>query len=271
MPKSIHVIIGDSHSKPEMSNRRFDWLGNFLLDIVKDNPDSDVTTIDMGDWEDMPSLSSYDVGKKCYEGRRYIRDLEAGWDARIRTDKPISEYNERAKRNHEKRLTLRKVALGGNHFERRVQRVVEGSPMLDGVISISDNRCADFGWEYVPFLVPITIDGVTYVHYWQGRGTSQPIGMGKFSAQVLLREKHTSTVTGHNHVLDFATQRNAAGDRVLGISAGCYLDPEQHEDYAGQNNDNWWRGIIILRDVFSGWARGGIEFIPIEELRRKYE
>lgn len=268
---STHIVVGDAHAKPEVSNRRFDWLGKYVLDYVKDNPEEDVTLIDMGDWEDMPSLSSYDLGKKCYEGRRYIRDIEAAWDARSRVNKPLDLHNERAKRNHEKRLSIRKVAIGGNHFERRVVRAVEGSPMLDGVIGVGDNRCADFGWEYIPFLKPITIDGITYVHYWQGRGTSQPIGMGKFSAQVLLREKHTSTITAHNHVLDFATTLNGNGERILGISAGCYLDPDQIEEYAAQNNHNWWRGIIILRGVKRGWPTAGFEIKPIEELQRTYE
>ncbi len=265
-----HIIVGDAHAKPEVSNRRFDWLGQFVLDYGLSHPDEDVTLIDMGDWEDMPSLSSYDIGKKCYEGRRYKLDLEAAWDARARVNKPIDDFNAKAKKNHERRFSVRKVALGGNHFERRVQRVTENSPMLDGVVGVADNRCADFGWEYVPFLTPIVIDGISYVHYWQGQGTSQPIGLGKFSAQVLLREKHTSTITGHNHKLDFATALNGNGERLLGISAGCYLDPEQHEDYAGQNNANWWRGIIVLRGVDKGWPHGGFTIVPIEELQRKY-
>lgn len=268
---STHIIVGDAHAKPQVSNRRFDWLGRFVLDYGLTNPLEDITLIDMGDWEDMPSLSSYDIGKKCYEGRRYLLDLEAAWDARDRVNKPIDAFNAKAARNHERRFRCRKVAIGGNHFERRIERVVEGSPMLDGVISVADNHCAEYGWEYIPFLTPITLDGITYVHYWQGRGTSQPIGMGKFSAAVLLREKHTSTITGHNHVLDFATALNANGKRILGISAGCYLDPDQIEDYAGQNNNNWWRGIIVLRNVTEGWPQGGIQIIPIEELQEKYE
>jgi hypothetical protein len=267
---SDHIVVGDAHAKPEVSNRRFDWLGKFILDYKLEHKDNNVTVIDMGDWEDMPSLSSYDIGKKSYEGRRYRLDIQAAHDARLRVNQPIDAFNAKAARNHERRLFVRKVALGGNHFERRVERAVENSAMLDGVISVADNHCAEFGWEYSPFLTPINIDGIAYVHYWQGRGTSQPIGMGKFSAAVLLREKHTSTITGHNHVLDFATALNGNGKRVLGISAGCYLDPDQFESYAGQNNDNWWRGIIVLKDVVDGWPNGGFDIIPIEELQRKY-
>jgi hypothetical protein len=263
-------VVGDAHAKPEVSNRRFDWLGCFVRDFVLDNPNTDVTVIDMGDWEDMPSLSSYDIGKKSYECRRYKLDLQAAHDARFRFNKPILEYNDKAKKNHEKRISFRKVALGGNHFERRVTRAIENSALLDGTISIADNKCAEFGWEYVPFLHPIIIDGITYVHYWQGSGTSQPIAMGKYPSQVLVREKHGSTVVGHNHILDISSVLNAQGNRVFAMCAGCYLDPDQVEEYAAQNNENWWRGITVLKGVINGYPTQGYEVLPIEELQRRY-
>ncbi len=55
--KNIHVVIGDAHAKPEVSNRRFEWLGKFLLDTALANPDDNVKVIDLGDWEDMSSQS----------------------------------------------------------------------------------------------------------------------------------------------------------------------------------------------------------------------
>jgi hypothetical protein len=265
-----HIIVGDAHSKPQVDNRRFDWLGSFVLNYTLDHSNDNITVIDMGDWEDMESLSSYDMGKKCYEGRKYADDLKAAHDARARFNKPIDDFNAKAKKTHSRRLSIRKVALGGNHFERRVLGTIEKNRLLEGTISVSDNKCAEYGWEYVPFLQPTTIDGITYVHYWQGAGTSQPIAMGKYPAQVLIREKHTSTVTGHNHILDVATVLNAKQERIIAISAGCYLDPEQFEVYAGQSNENWWRGIIVLKDVHEGYPHGGWEIIPIEELQKQY-
>ncbi len=37
--------------------------------------------INGGDFADMPSLSSYDIGKKTFEGRRYKADIEAAHSA----------------------------------------------------------------------------------------------------------------------------------------------------------------------------------------------
>lgn len=267
---SDHIIVGDSHARPGVDNRRFDWLGKFILDYHLSNPDSDITIIEMGDLEDMPSLSSYDLGKKSYEGRRYKLDIEAAHDARRRINHPIEEYNDARKRNRKSTFRPRKIAIGGNHFERRIGRAIEISPMLEGVISVSDGGHEKFGWEYVPFLQPIMLDGITYVHYWQGNGTAQPIGLGKYPAQVLLREKHCSTVSAHNHVKDKAEILDGRGNRLFALSAGCYLDPDQWEDYAGQNNKTWWKGIIVLKGVENGYPQNGYEEIPIEVLQRRY-
>lgn len=254
------LIIGDAHAKPDTDLSRFTWLGRMIVD---EKPNY---IIDMGDWEDMPSLSSYDIGKMSYEGRRYKRDLESAWKARELLNEPIREYNSRKKLNKERQYRPTQIALGGNHFERRVKRAIELAPMLEGTISVEDNRVSDWGWEYIPFLTPITIEGITFSHYFQGNGTSNPIGMGKYPAQTLLREKHTSCVMGHNHLFDIANDVNGKEERIWAISAGCYF--EHWEDYAGRNNQRWWRGILVLDVVKNGeiQAYRAIDLKRIKEL-----
>lgn len=268
---NMHIIVGDAHAKPDVPNRRFRWLGNLVVDYCSRFPEFDITVIDMGDWEDMPSLSSYDIGKRSYEGRRYQKDIEAAVEARAEFGNAIARYNDKRKASKRRAISPRLVSLGGNHFERRIERAIEDSPLLEGTISIEDGRAAAYGWEYVPFLTPKEIDGIAYVHYWQGRGTSQPVGMGKYPAQTLLREKHCSTVVGHNHIWDVAVGRDGLGKRLFALSAGCYLDPEQHESYAGQNNQDWTRCITILYDVSEGFPRGGFEMIPIQKIQELYD
>lgn len=256
-----HLICGDAHAKPDTDLSRFTWLGRLIID---EKPD---IIIDMGDFEDMPSLSSYDMGKKSYEGRRYKRDLESAWEARTLVNAPTLEYNNRQKANKQRGYQPKKIALGGNHFEKRVKRAIELSPMLEGTISVKDNRAEEFGWEYIPFLEPITIDGFTYCHYFQGNGTSNPIAMGKYPAQTILREKHTSCIMGHNHILDIASDVNGREERIWGISAGCYFD--HWEDYAGRNNKRWWRGLLILDDVKDG-TFGQHRILSMDYIKRKY-
>lgn len=268
---NVHVVVGDAHAKAGVSNRRFRWLGNFVADLCYTNPDFKVTVIDMGDWEDMESLSSYDLGKKSYEGRRYQKDIQAARDARAEFLMPITRMQERARNNKKKMIAPTLEALGGNHCERRIDRAIENSPLLEGVISVADAGAEEFGWNYTPFLVPKVIDGISYVHYWQARGSSQPIGMGKYPAQTLLREKHCSSVIGHNHVWDIAISRDGKGNKLFALSAGCFLDIDQHEEYAGQSNADWTRCITVLYGVEDGFPRAGFEMIPIEELADRYD
>ncbi len=83
----------------------------------------------IGDFADMPSLSSYDIGKKSFEGRRYKTDIEVTKKAMEMLLAPIKEYNERARRNKDKQYRPRMVLTLGNH-EERISRAIEGDGRL---------------------------------------------------------------------------------------------------------------------------------------------
>ena len=85
----------------------------------------DVITI-IGDWWDFPSLSSYDRGKLCFEGRRYRSDVEAGKAAMEKFLAPIRKA---------KGYRPRVIFTMGNH-EHRVQRVVDEDSRLQGAIGV---------------------------------------------------------------------------------------------------------------------------------------
>jgi len=268
-----HIVIPDAHCKPEISNRRFVWLGKFIRDYVSEaNKEGRlVRIIEMGDFEDMPSLSHWDRGKLQFEGRRYQDDINHVRDARQKTVEQLFDLDWVASKNKKKMPQYSLTALGGNHFERRQQKIYEDNPHLLGILEDPKELANEFGFEYVPFLQPVTYEGITYVHYWQARGSSQPIGTGKYPASVLIREKHTSTIVGHSHVLDIGIGTDARQNRIFAGASGCYLDPDQKEDYAGQSNEEWWRGILVLRGVAGGYPEAGWTVLPIEALQRQYE
>lgn len=266
-----HLIIGDAHARADISNDRFSWLGLYIADYVKANPNRMLKIIDMGDWEDMPSLSSYDRGKLDFEGRRYYNDLGAAYDARNRLLAPMNEIKLQARLNKKKQPDNYELyALGGNHFEGRINKILQENSWLDGTLLVSDNRCADFGFNYIPFGQPISLDGIMYVHYWKARGTNYPIGGGKNPSQTILREKMCSTVVAHSHVLDRATTVTGQGNKLFCLVAGSFLAEDQEEKYAGQSNMQWWKGICLLKDVKDGYPEGGEEYIPVKTLREQY-
>ena len=234
-----HMIIGDAHSKPGTNNTRFDLAGQLA---VEHKPDA---IIDIGDWFDMPSLSSYDVGKKTFEGRRFNKDLEVGHAAYERFDAPIAAYNSRRKPADQ--YHPRKYRLGGNHSEGRLSRVINDHAELDGVLThaMFDHD----GWQSVPYLEPININGIMYAHYFisgiMGRAIS-----GEHPATSLLNKMHVSCIAGHSHLWDYSERVRADGRRICAMVAGCYF--EHYEGYAGQANKMWWRGISFANNIVAG-------------------
>ena len=66
-----HLIIPDTQVKRGVDLSYLEWIGKYIVDKKPD------VIVQIGDFADMPSLSSYDVGKKSFEGRRYKDDIEA--------------------------------------------------------------------------------------------------------------------------------------------------------------------------------------------------
>ena len=110
-----HMIIPDTQVKPGSSLKHLEWAGKYA---VEKKPD---VIVHIGDHWDMPSLSSWDVGKKSFEGRRYKDDIESGIEGMREFMKPIWKEQERLRRNKEKQWRPRLVFCLGNH-ENRIER-----------------------------------------------------------------------------------------------------------------------------------------------------
>lgn len=234
---TTHCVIPDVQIRP---GDKLDFLINVGKYIVEKKPK---VVVQIGDFADMPSLSSYDIGKKSFEGRRYVKDIEAATEAMKALLGPIKEHNIKAKKNKEKLYKPRLVLTLGNH-EQRIIRAVENDPKLEGLISINDLPYQD--WEIIPYLEVINIDGINYSHFFTSGVMGRPIG----NAKLLLQKKHQSCVQGHVQTLDIATDYRADGTPIIGLFAGtCY---EHNEDYLGPQGNNYFRGIHMLYEVNNG-------------------
>lgn len=257
---NMHLVIGDPHAKVGISNDRFDWLGQLIMDRRPD------VIVCLGDFYDMPSLSSYDRGKGTMEGRRYSEDLRAGEDALRRIIAPMDKYNRRMANNKKKQYRPRMIMVAGNHDYDRLSRAVNQDPWtLDGVISHSDFKFQNYGWETYGYLDRVCVDGVTYTHCVQHKNSSQIVG-GMHHAHQLLNKLHCSVTVGHSHILDVKTDTDGNGKRINGLVAGCYF--EHFEEYANQSNMGWWRGLCICHDVSDGDY--DLETISIKNVRKMY-
>lgn len=252
----VHAVIPDCQVKPNVDTGYLRLIGNFLAEKKPD------VIVQIGDFADMPSLSSYDVGKKSFEGRRYVNDCEAVRDAMQVLMEPIQEEQSRLKRNKEKQWTPELHLTLGNH-ENRITRAVESDPRLDGTLSIDDLGYKSFGWDVHEFLYPVFIDGVGYAHYF----TSGPMGRPVANARQLVLKKLQSCVMGHVQHWDLHRTFRADGTGVIGLFAGsCYT---HDEDYLGPQGNHYTRGIWILHEVIGG------DFMPmyvsLDFLSRKYD
>lgn len=248
--KKSHLVIGDAHATPEVSNRRFEWLGNY---IIENKPD---VIVDIGDWGDFNSIGTYAKGTRDAWGSTFAKDVDAYRDA---SRKAFG----RIKGCKHYRPTI--IRCGGNHEEGRIARFVNENPEFEGTISIRALHATNFGAQYTPFKDVRIQDGIAYSHYFYDKDSRYPI----ISARTVLQRKFHSSVWGHTHIRDMAEGVASDGRRVIALNVGCFLDPEQKLSYAGpQGNARWWSGIVHLHDVDQGSFDP--EFISVSRLQAGY-
>lgn len=229
-PGRTHMFIPDTQVKPGTKTNHISYLGHYA---VHKRPDVIVL---IGDWWDMSSLSSYDVGKKSAEGKRVTLDLEAGYAAMERFFQPI-----RAAAGYKPEVHF----FEGNH-EYRLTKAVNDDAKWEGTLSFDSFKLKDFGVQVHRFLNPAEIDGVSYCHYFP-TGTK---GMACTSADKLLTLRHMSSVCGHKPGRDIAYATRGDGTPMTALIAGsCY---DHDEAYVLQ--PQWhWRGFYMFHEVRDGW------------------
>lgn len=242
-----HFIIPDVQAKPGVPLEHLEWAGKY---IAEHRPD---VIVCIGDFADLESLSHYDKGKKSFEGRRYKSDLAAAHEAMELLMVPIiacEDYHPRLV------LTL------GNH-ENRINRAVEDDCKLEGTIGVEDLGYEARGWEVVPYLEVVEIDGVCFSHFFASGVMGRPV----CSARALNNKKHQSCVMGHVQRREIDYQYTATGKRITSMFVGTFY--QHDEDYLGpQGNAETWRGCWVLNEV----QNGVYDEMPIsmDYLRRKY-
>lgn len=249
-------VIPDVQAKPGNDFTFLTAIGNY---IVAKKPD---VVVQLGDFADMASLSSYDVGKKSFEGRRYKDDIAAAHEAMEKLLLPFEEYNSRARANHKERYLPRRILLLGNH-EHRIDRATENDAKLEGVLSTADLKYKEYGWEVYNFLDVVVVSNIAFSHFF----TTGQMGRPCTSANMMLTKKHMSCVAGHQQGLQLATSYRADGERLTGIIAGsCY---EHNEDYLGPQGNKHFRGMVMLHEVT---PEGAFDVMPvsIKYLKEKY-
>jgi hypothetical protein len=252
MSKTI-LVLPDSHAHYQHNNDRADWLSKLVIDLKPD------IFVNLGDQFDMPSLSSYDKGKRSFHGKSYKKDIEAGLEFHDRLWGPV--------RATKKKMPHR-IFLEGNH-EARIERALDLSPELQGTIGFQDYALDDYYHEVVRYngqLPGITkIEGILFAHFFPTGVSGRPVG-GISPARMLGMKNKTSCVAGHIHTFDFFSERNIDGRTINCLVAGCYQD--YINDWSGPIGEFWRPGVAILRGVENG--NFDLEWISIERIKAAY-
>ena len=225
-----YLIVPDCQVNPKHSFEHLEWVGNY---IAEKRPD---VIVQIGDFVDMSSLSSFDIGKKSFEGRRYKDDIDTCNEAMHVLTKPFNKLRGYKPQMH---LTL------GNH-EERILRAVESDAKLEGTITLEDLRYEKFGWTVHEFLKPVILDDIAFCHYFP----SGTLGRATSSARAILNKMHMSCIAGHLQGRDIAYAKRADGRQITAIIAGsCYL---HDEDYLSPMTNQHWRGLVVAHEVNKG-------------------
>lgn len=248
-----HLIIPDTQITPGTPMDHLSWIGEYA---AEKRPD---VIVMLGDWYDMHSLSSYDIGKKAHEGARFEEDIASGNLGWKLLSEPIQREKRRT-RGHKNPWRPRLVYLLGNH-EQRIERYVNDFPHLEGTLGY--HRFEHPGWERWDFLKGVQIDGFWYQHYFPNSGSGRPIGG---SIENRLGKLGCSFVAGHEQDLRMGV-RTYPGGRQWGFVAGaCYLYNPSYR--RGANREK--RGILVLNEV-DGTGDCDPMWVSLGFLCRKYE
>lgn len=252
-----HIFIPDSQVKPGVPIDHLGWIGQYIVDKRPD------VVIHAGDFADMPSLSSYDKGKKAMEGRRVSDDINAakhGWDV---LNAPLEAYNKRMRKARKAQYLPEKHITLGNH-EDRITRVCNTDAQLEGLLGIESLHLDKYGWTVHQFLDMVNIDGVTYSHFFANPFSGRPWGG---MMQTRLKNIGFSFTMGHVQLKEAGEVFLANGTVRRGLVAGaCYL---HDEDYKGPQGNYHWRGILVKHNVAGG--NYDLMEVPLNYLCMRYE
>jgi len=225
-----HLVIPDCQVKPGVPLDHLTWAGKY---IAEKRPN---VIICLGDFADMASLSSYDVGKRSFEGRRLQKDIDAvqrGMDRLITPIVKLPRYNPRL------------VFCEGNH-EERLERLTESDPKLHGFVGLRSLGYEIYGWKIYPFLKPVRINGVNYSHFFPSGVMKMPC---KKAARIISKY-HQSCVAGHTPGKDIAYAYRGDGKAITAVICGSFY--QHDEEYADYLSNRHWRGLFMLHEVRDG-------------------
>ena len=234
-----HAMIPDTQIFPGSKTEHIIAAAKYLR---KHKPDK---IIIIGDWWDMPSLSSYDKpGDKGWETKDVQEDLDVGWEAmnkflstvRTKTYDPEIHY------------------CVGNH-EDRISRAADsaGMRMLGKYLYLEELILAPLKRLDVKthtILEVIQLNGICYSHYFVNPSSLLSNAIGGTIENKLKNLGHSFSM-GHQQQKQTGEVYTCTGQRRRGLVCGRFY--QDYHPYLGpQKNAQSWSGILMKHEVSQG-------------------
>lgn len=251
------LVIPDTQCMPGAPDSHFTALGRYA---VAKRPDF---IIHLGDFRDMPSLSSYEsAARKAHEGRCKVADIEAG-------NRAIELFETELAKAQGYAPT--KIMLEGNHDgwneHGRIGRYLADHPDDRALFEKVPMLEKQLGWEVVPFLEPVEVQGTLYCHLFpfsaKGTVTAGSLRMGASSASAQVKSVMQSCTAGHKQGLDVAIHNTPVNTYRALIAGSCY----QHTD-GYMPGARFWRGCVLKNGAKDG--NYSLVEVPLDWLLKRH-
>lgn len=243
-----HLVIPDTQAQPGVPTDHLLAAGRYALEKRPN------TIVHLGDIGDFKSLGSYDcAAAKGFDQRDFKADADAANECADLLTRPIREWNKSHRKSQ--RYNPRLILLEGNHDGQtgngRIARAAQDQPWLRGVL-LDQLHYGQYGWQVVPFLRPIIVDGIAYCHLFcrNSKGAVLQTRRGQPSAMAQVVREGMSATAGHKQGLDTHIQPIGDGNRRRGIIAGSFY--QHDESYLSPQGQDHWRGILMKHEVRDG-------------------
>ena len=234
-----HVFIPDTQVRPGDNINHIIAAGKYIKDKQPDK------IMVIGDWWDMPSLSSYDKpGSFGWEDKDVSEDFDAGNEAWYYFVSALVSKNYQPQihffmGNHEDRIKRARL----DPMNRRFKSFLSEKQLL-----INDKKF--YPVKVHPYLKIAMIDGIMYSHYFVNPQSllTNPIGG---TIENKLKALGHSFSMGHQQTKQTGSIYTAMGERRNGLVCGRFYQ-EDHEYLGPQKNDQSWSGIFMKHEVKKG-------------------
>lgn len=253
-----HLVIPDAQIRPGSDTSCVEWAANAVLDYRPD------VIVIIGDWFDLPSLSTHELpGSKEAEGRNVRDDIDAGNEAFERFYRPIRKEVDRTVSSHKRRWKPECHFLFGNH-EHRLTRAIARDPKYDGILSLDHLKTP--GFQRHEFLKIVELDGIKYCHYFPNPFSGKPIG-GTIVNR--LNAIGSSFTQGHQQGFLYASKQYPDHVKHGLVCGRFYLGNEHYRPQDVQQSE--WNGIVVKNGV-GDYGPGTYDLMPLSMnyLRNKF-